>query len=194
MALYLEAQAEARQQTDYRLAACLGNGCILMALRHDTSMLEAMIDELMLLAKRNGFQLWLNMATFFQGWMLVMTRQDASGFLQMRNICDNMGEQLIDKTCYFGILAESYFRMDRIPEASQTVDRALALAEKTGEHYFFAELLRLRGELDSTVEISEARAVLRRSAAIAREQGAKTWELRAIQTLAALDAAATRTR
>jgi predicted ATPase/class 3 adenylate cyclase len=189
MALYLEAQAEARQQTDYRLAACLGNGCILMALRHDTRMLEAMIDELMLLAKRNGFQLWLNMATFFQGWMLVMTRQDASGLLQMRNICDNMGEQLIDKTCYFGILAESYFRMDRIPEASQTVDRALALAEKTGERYFVAELLRLRGELDSTVEISEAQAVLRKSAAIARKQGAKTWELRAIQTLAALDAA-----
>ncbi|THK35927.1 tetratricopeptide repeat protein [Ensifer sp. MPMI2T] len=194
LALFREAQARARQQTDYRLAACLGDGCILMALRHDATMLEAMIDELMPLARRNGFQLWLNMASFFQGWMLVMTRQNASGLEQMRQICDNMGEQEIDKTCYFGILAESYLRMSRIPEALQTVERALALAERTGERYFVAELLRLKGELKlkTSAEISEAQAMLRRSAAVARKQGAKTWELRARQTLAAMEASKTR--
>lgn len=192
LALYLKALAEAREQTDYRLAACLGNGCILMALRHDTRMLEAMIDELMLLARRNGFQLWLNMASFFQGWMLVMTRQDASGLQQMRSICDNMGEQEIDKTCYLGILAESYLRMGRVAEASQTVDGALILAEKTGERYFVAELLRLRGELNSTEEISKAQSFLRKSAIVARKQGARTWELRTQETLAAIEAVAGR--
>ena len=186
LALYLTALAEARQETDYRLAACLGNGCILMALRHDTGILEAMVDELIPLAKRNGFQLWLNMALFFQGWMLVMTRQDASGLLQMRHICDNMGEQEIDKTCYFGILAESYIRLGRISEASQTVDRAITLAAKTGENYFIAELLRLKGELSASAAVSEARAALGRSVAIARKQGAKTWQSRAKQTLATL--------
>lgn len=194
LALYLKALAQARLQTDYRLAACLGNGCILMGLRHDTRMLEEMIAELMLVAKRNGFQLWLNMASFFQGWMLVMTRQDASGLQQMRNICDNMGEQEIDKTCYLGVLAESFLRMGRVAEALQTVDGALALAEKTGERYFLAELLRLSGELKSTAEISEARSVLRKAVAIARKQGAKTWEVRALQTLGALDAAATQVK
>jgi len=147
LALFQQAEAQARQQTDYRLAACLGNGCILMALRHDATMLEPMINELIPLARKNGFQLWLNMATFFQGWMLVVTRQDASGLDQMRHICDNMGEQEIDKTCYLGVLAETYLRLGRIAEASDTVQQALALAKKTGERYYFAELLRLRGEL-----------------------------------------------
>ncbi|KQS89023.1 adenylate cyclase [Rhizobium sp. Leaf391] len=185
--LYLEAQAEARQQTDYRLAACLGNGCILMALRHDAKMLEAMINELIPLARKNGFQLWLNMALFFQGWMMVTNHQDASGLLRMQHICDNMGEQEIDKTCYLGILAESYLIMDRIPEASHTVDQALALADRTRERYFAAELLRLKGEMEASVGIATARAVLRKSTAIARKQGARTWERRAMQTLAALD-------
>jgi predicted ATPase len=183
LSLYLTAQAEARQETDYRLAACLGNGCILMALRHDTGMLEAMVEELIPLARRNGFQLWLNMALFFQGWMLVMTRQQTSGLLQMCHVCDNMGEQEIDKTCYLGILAESYLRMGRIPEASQTVDQAVALAGKTGENYYIAELLRLRGELSATVDLSQARAALGKSADIAREQGAKTWQFRIQETL-----------
>lgn len=188
--LFRQAEVEARRQTDYRLAACLGNGCILMALRHDATMLEPMIDELMPLARRNGFQLWLNMATFFQGWMLVIARQDASGLDQMQHICDNMGEQEIDKTCYLGTLAETYLRLDRIEEASDTVERALALAEKTGERYYFAELLRLRGELRlrDPSGIPEALAVLRRSAAVARNQGAKNWELRTEQSLAALRA------
>lgn len=147
LALFQQAEAQARQQTDYRLAACLGNGCILMALRHDATMLEPMINELIPLARRNGFQLWLNMATFFQGWMLVVTRQDASGLDQMRHICDNMGEQEIDKTCYLGILAETYLRLGRAAEASDTVEQALALAKKTGERYYFPQLLRLRDEV-----------------------------------------------
>ncbi|WP_086998572.1 ATP-binding protein [Rhizobium sullae] len=194
LAMFLEAEEQARQQTDYRLAACLGNGCILMALRHDATMLERMIDELMPLARKNGFQLWLNMASFFHGWMLVVTRQDASGLDQMRHICDNMGEQEIDKTCYLGILAESYLRLGRIPDASATVEQALALAEKTGEHYFTAELLRLQGELNA--QTSEegwgAQAALRRSIAFARRQGSKTWELRAKQTLEAFEASKVR--
>lgn len=187
LTLYLEAQEEARQQTDYRLAACLGNGCILMALRHDTRLLEAMIDELIPLARKNGFQLWLNMALFFQGWMLVMNRQDASGLLRMQHICDNMGEQEIDKTCYLGILADSYLSMGRTQEASQTSDQAIGLADRTGERYFFPELLRLKGEMQAPADIWEARAIVRKAAATAREQGAKTWERRAMQTLAVLD-------
>jgi len=37
--------------------------------------------------------------------------------------------------------------MARIPEAALVIDQALKLAERTGEHYYTAELLRLYGEL-----------------------------------------------
>jgi predicted ATPase/class 3 adenylate cyclase len=185
ISLFLEAQAEARRQTDYRLAACLGDGCILMALRHDLDKLAPLIEELTPLAQRNGFQLWHNMATFFQGWLLVMTRQNATGLQQMQHVCDHMGEQEIDKTCYLGILAESYLSMDRIRDAAQTIDQALALADKTGERYFVAELLRLKGELEGRTNAGkpDAKASLRKSAALARRQGAQTWLRRTRRTL-----------
>ena len=189
MRLFLEAEAEARRQADYRLAACLGDGCILMALRHDLELVAPMVEELIPLASRNGFQLWQNMAEFFEGWMLVMTNRSAAGLQQMRRICDTMGEQEIDKTCFLGILAESYLSLGLNDDATQTIKQALSLAEKTGERYFIAELLRLRGELQAraVAGIPEAKADLRRSAAIARRQDAKTWLIRTKRSLLALD-------
>lgn len=189
MRFFLEAEVQARQQEDYRLAACLGDGCILMALRHDLEMLSPMIEELIPLARRNGFQLWENMAHFFEGWVLVMSSRSATGVQQMRSVCDTMGEQEIDKTCFLGILAESYLSLGQNDDAAQTIEQALSLAERTGERYFIAELLRLRGELQAraTTGMAEAKAMLRKSAAVARRQGAKTWLIRTKRTLLTLD-------
>jgi class 3 adenylate cyclase/tetratricopeptide (TPR) repeat protein len=187
--MFQEAETDARQQTDYRLAACLGDGCLLMALRHDLEMLAPMIEELIPLARRNGFQLWENMAHFFAGWMMAMTSGSAAGLQQMRQVCDTMGEQEIDKTCFLGILAESYLSLGRNEEAAQTIEQALSLAGRTGERYFIAELLRLKGDLQarSAMGMLEAKVALRKSAAIARRQGAKTWLARTQATLLSLD-------
>ncbi|MFC0803883.1 MULTISPECIES: ATP-binding protein [Sinorhizobium] len=189
LSLFRQAEADARKQTDYRLAACLGNGCILMALRNDPETMERLTDELVPLARRNGFQLWLNMGSFFSGWLLAMTRKDVSGLQQMRHVCDNMGEQEIDKTCYLGMLASGYLQLGFDTEASQAIGQALELARKTGENYFTAELLRLQAELlvrgDSKLE--RGYRPLKRAMALARRQGARTWEAKARQTLAGFE-------
>lgn len=186
LSLFLEAEADAREQTDYRLAACLGNGCILMALRHDPETMERLVDELMPLARRNGFQLWLNFASFFSGWLLAMTRRETSGVERMRHVCDTMGEQEIDKTCYLGMLADGCLRLGHDAEASVAIGQALELARRTGENYFTAELLRLKAELLMRSGDGDARKLLRRSLALARRQAAGTWETRVRQSLAAM--------
>lgn len=184
MELFHAAEMETRGQTDYRLAACLGNGCILMSLRQDVATLQRLVDELVPLATRNGFQLWLNFASFFSGWAKAASQQDASGIAQMQHICDNMGEQEVDKTCYLGVLADSYLRMGRTDEASATLDQGLKLARRTGEHYYMPELLRLRGELlRQTDRPAEAKKSFEEAISFARDQGAKAWEARARQSL-----------
>lgn len=184
MELFHTAEMETRGQADYRLAAYLGNGCILMSLRQDVATLETLVDELVPLAQRNGFQLWLNFASFFSGWAKVASRHDASGLAQMKHICATMGDQEIDKTCYLGLLTESYLRMGQIDEATAAIDQGLQLAGRTGEHYYLPELLRLKGELRrQTSQVVQARKSFQKAISCARDQGAKAWEERAKQSL-----------
>jgi len=73
------------------------------------------------------------------------------------------------------------------------VDRALALAGRTGERLFEAELHRLRGEFLLAEDVAagaDAEACFRRAAATARRQGAAALELRAATSLARLGRAA----
>ncbi|PZM09990.1 AAA family ATPase [Rhizobium tubonense] len=187
MGLFFDAERDTRGQSDYRLAACLGLGCILTCLRQDFDTLQRLSDELVPLATRNGFQLWLNLASFFSSWAKAVNRQDPSGLAQMQHIVDNMGEQEVDKTCYLGVLADSYLRMGRLDEATAAVDQGLVLSDRTGEHYYTAELLRLRGEL---LKAANKRGAAEKaiSAAIdfAVAQGAQCWEVRGRHSLAML--------
>ncbi len=86
-------------------------------------------------------------------------------------------------------LIEALVKADRLREALAAADEAVAVAEKTGNHYYDAEAYRLKGEmlLRETAENSaEAERCFRRSINIARRQGAKSLELRAAMSLGRL--------
>lgn len=74
----------------------------------------------------------------------------------------------------------------RVAEARTVVAEALVAAESTGEHYYEPELHRLRGEalLAAGGPPSDAERCFREAIRIAREQIAKSWELRATASLA----------
>jgi predicted ATPase len=75
----------------------------------------------------------------------------------------------------------------QIEEALTLLDDALQTAERTGEHWFAAELNRHKGQLLLRQGHSEAAEELYRKALrIAWEQEAKLWELRAAASLARL--------
>jgi len=61
------------------------------------------------------------------------------------------------------------------------VEEGLALAERSGNHYWTAELHRLRGDLTS--EDKDAESSYLEATSIARAQGAKVFELRAAMSL-----------
>ena len=88
----------------------------------------------------------------------------------------------------FAVLAEAQRAAGQLAEAQGTVATALAVAAQTGQFFFDADLHRLDGDLLLATggTADEAAARYHRALAIAREQGARSFELRAATSLARL--------
>ena len=84
-------------------------------------------------------------------------------------------------------LAEVYGRAGEVERGLALLDEALALVEDHNERYFEAEIYRLRGELlVSSGDEARAEESFQRAIAVARQQEAKSWELRATMSLSRL--------
>jgi len=186
--LYREAEAIVRRQSPYRLAACLGNGCVLFAFREESDEIARLADELLPLAQENGFNLWAKVARFFGG--LAMSSRDGSpiGSHPMALTEIDLEDQEVDKSCYLGLLARAFLNSGQIERALETVEKGLHEANKIGEHYYTAALLCIRGEVQLAGGFGEreAEASFREAIAFARHQGARSWELQAANSLARL--------
>jgi predicted ATPase/DNA-binding winged helix-turn-helix (wHTH) protein len=89
-----------------------------------------------------------------------------------------------------GVLAEGLAGLGRLLEALAAVEKAMAAADRGGERWSVAELLRIKGEilLEKGGDRSETAAEECFAGAldVARQQGALFWELRAALSLARL--------
>jgi class 3 adenylate cyclase/tetratricopeptide (TPR) repeat protein len=185
---FREAEATVRGQSPYRLAACLGDGCILFAIREESAMVAQLIEELLPLARENGFNLWTNMAHIFRGWTMVDVEGSRAGTALMQKTIEALEDQEVDKSCYLGLLGEAYLRTGQFERAAEAVRQGLDHANKFHEDYYTAELLRLRGEVELCcgVEPIIAEASFREAIAFAQQQAARTWELKATESLTRL--------
>ncbi|CAN7407267.1 ATP-binding protein [Mesorhizobium caraganae] len=186
--LYLEAEATVRQQSAYRLAACLGNGCVLFAFREESREIARLADELLPLAQENGFNLWTRVARFFGGLAASSLDDSLVGSHMMALTESDLEDQEVDKSCYLGLLAKAFINSGQFDIAAETVEKGLREAEKIGEHYFTAALLRIRGEIELANGVGDraAEASFREAIAFARQQSARSWELQATNSLAKL--------
>jgi len=88
---------------------------------------------------------------------------------------------------YQALLTRSYNLVGNIDTALEAVNMGLALVEETGERYYEAELKRLKGELFiAQGKEAQADACFREAIKVARDQNAKSWELRSATSLARL--------
>jgi predicted ATPase len=96
------------------------------------------------------------------------------------------------KVPYFlGLLSEAHLKANEAREALRLVKNALERVNRTGERWFKAELHRLQGEalrqsLEPDDAAASAVASFRHALAVARDQGARFWELRGATGLAQL--------
>ena len=125
------------------------------------------------------------------GWARVDSGEDETGLAQMQEAIDELARigSGIRAPWFFSRLAEGLRKVQRHDDALGTLGLGVAQAEQQGQHFYDAELHRLRAEILLDMDgnaVEEAEALFNQSLEIARRQEAKTFELRAATSLARL--------
>jgi class 3 adenylate cyclase/predicted ATPase len=185
-----QALAEAKQLSNLvTLAVVLQHACMIHQFLGDHRSVGQRAEELWSLATGQGFPFWVAHASFLRAWAEAQGGQGDQEIMQLHGHIDairSSGAVLI-VPYYLALLAEIHGKRGDIVGALNLLTEALVLVDQTGECWFGAELHRLRGELLwATGEQDPAEAALRTAVALARDQHAKSWELRAAASLGRL--------
>ena len=90
---------------------------------------------------------------------------------------------------WLSYLTRAYAELGRFDDATRCIGEAMTAVETTKERWCEAEVNRIAGEiarLSPEPDVAKAEAYFERALAVAREQQAKSWELRAAMSMARL--------
>src|SRR5918995_3753889 len=152
---------------------------------------QAQAEALIALTTEQGLPLWLAAGVVIRGWALAAGGRAEEGIAVIRRgLADYRATGAALFSPYFLVLlADAHGRADQATIGLSLLADALEGVERTGVRWVEAELHRLRGELSLALpepDQSEAEACFRQALAVAHEQQAKLWELRAATSLARL--------
>jgi DNA-binding winged helix-turn-helix (wHTH) protein/predicted ATPase len=148
-------------------------------------------EKMITLTGEQGFPFWMAQGVIFRGWALAEQGQQERGIAQMREglTAYRALRANVMVVSFLGLLAEAYRKFGEIEQGMAALLEALAQADKTGERWYEAELYRFKGELllmQDEPDASQVESCFQRAIEIARNQSAKSWELRATISLARL--------
>ena len=165
-------------------------------LRQEGQTTQEQAEALISISIEQGFTLFVVVGPIMRGWALAQQGQGEEGIAQIRQgltAFSAMGAELYTRGHFLALLAEAYGRTGQQEEALNVLAEALAVVDKTGERYYEAEIYRLKGELTLQANtqspdsrITEAETCFQQALKIARQQEAKSWELRTATSLARL--------
>jgi tetratricopeptide (TPR) repeat protein len=149
------------------------------------------VDELIALADERGVRYWKALGTAVRGSLFTMTgkasdavRANTSGITSLRS-----SEATLYEPYYLSYLAMSYAELGQFHDAWRCIDDAIETVERSKEKWCEAEVRRRAGEialLSVGPDKAKAQSHFDRALAVAREQQAKSWELRAAISMARL--------
>jgi predicted ATPase len=158
----------------------------LAELKRDTTAALAAAASLIELASRHAYLFWQ-----YVGFLRIAVAQGRSG--DAARAADDVASAIslwlalgvkAYGPCNLTNLAELRLAAGDLVGAVSAVDEAIALAESTGERFFLAEALRVRGEIAAAAErFDDAISSFRAAGAVASEQGARRLNLRAAVAL-----------
>jgi predicted ATPase len=146
-------------------------------------------DEIIALCREYEFPQEAEWARGFQASALAVQGRTADAVAQLRASLDALHalRSGLTRTMFLSLLADALLRDRQADQGLAVTDEGFAYAERTIERGFVAELHRVRGELlllrgDETA----AEASLRLALDVARQQQARSFELRAAISLSRL--------
>jgi class 3 adenylate cyclase/predicted ATPase len=152
---------------------------------------NALFNELVVFADGKGAFYWKAHGTSDKGSLLALTGK-ASDSVQMIN----SGTTAFRSTgatffmpLYLSCLARAYAELGQFDDAWRSIGDAMTAVEKTEESWYEAEVNRMAGEIALKIpepDAAKAEAYFERALVVAREQQAKSWELRGAMSMARL--------
>jgi predicted ATPase len=159
--------------------------------RREAAAAHALAAAAMTLATAQGFVEWGTRGTVLHGWALALQGQGEAGLAAIRQgLAANLATGSTMYQPYgLGLLAEAYGAGGHPDEGLHALAEARAVLDTTEVWDYAAELSRLQGALllqQAVPDAAQAEACFQQALAIARQQQAKSWELRAATSLARL--------
>jgi predicted ATPase len=152
---------------------------------------NARLDEDRALAKEKGAALWKAFGMLSQGCVLALTGKSldaaqmiTAGLAEFRATGSTFWTPL-----FLSYLAKAYAELRQLDDAWRSIDEVITAVQATKETLCEAEVHRVAGEialLSPELDVAKAEAYFERALAVARQQQAKSWELRAATSLARL--------
>jgi predicted ATPase len=173
------------------LAYALLFGCFFAQMRRARDDAQNQAEALITLATEQNIPHFLGAATMVHGWALTEAGETQTGLAELRRglpAWRATGAALYEPY-FLSLQAEAHSRAGSMKEGLDLVRQALSRVEETGERLLEAELHRMAGELMLRLpkaDVAGAEAGLSRAVSVARQQGAKMWEVRAAVALARL--------
>jgi predicted ATPase len=163
--------------------------CLVLQCRRDYGQLQARAEQNLVLAESHEFGVAEAYAKIHRGWALACRQEN--GITEIREGLEGIRSrgEYSGMPFLLTILTDACLQLVLVDEGLEAVSSGLEIAQSTGAHWTEAELYRLQGQLllhSGSSKSEEARACFERAIEVAREQGAKSWELRATVSLAGL--------
>jgi predicted ATPase len=148
-------------------------------------------DEVVALAGEKGAMFWRAWATTCQGCIMASTGKPSDAVQLITSglaTAQGMGTTFW-LPLYQSYLAKAHAELGKFVDAWRCIGEATRAVETTKETMFEAELYRIAGEIalrSPEPDAAKAEAYFERALAVAREQQARSWELRAAMSMARL--------
>jgi len=175
----------------FSLAFALSFAAVFHQLRREVRATQEPAESALSVAQEQGFPLLRARGVALRGWTLAHQGEAKEGIVQIEQglrAFRATGAEIL-RPYYLALLAEAHGTIGE-PEIGLTIlTEALTLAETTGERWYESEIYRLKGELllqQHSDNDTEAGNCFQKALDIARNQQAKSFELRAATSLARL--------
>ena len=185
----------------FTLAFALSVSAMGHQFRRDREAVQELAEEAIVLCSEQRIAQWLALGNIQGGWVLSERGRGEEGVARIQQglaAWEGTGADLV-RPYYLSLLAEAYGKVGKVEEGLPLLGEALAAVGRNGERWWEAELYRLKGELlvrqgveevqspqSKVQQLPEAEGSLRHAIEIARRQGAKSLELRAVMSLSRL--------
>jgi predicted ATPase len=152
---------------------------------------NAQLDEVVALADEKGTLFWKAIGMTRQGCILALTGKasDAVQMITAAITAYRSTGSILDTPSQLSDLARAYAELGKFDDARRCIGEAMTAVETTKERWCEAEVNRIAGEialLSPEPDAAEAETYFDSALAVARQQQAKSWELRAAMSMARL--------